>query len=137
MQPIEIHRDGDVPLAYIVRAGWMPETTLFLTPDHFGQQMGMIVYGAGQEIRPHLHLPVVREVHGTTECIVVRKGTCLLDLYDAHKRLLSTHELPPATSPCSWEAATASACWKTRFCSKSSRVRSSVPPTRRGSIAPF
>ncbi len=93
MQPIEIHRDGDVPLAYIVRAGWMPEATRFLTPDHFGQQMGMIVYGAGQEIRPHLHLPVVREVHGTTECIVVRKGTCLLDLYDADKRLLSTHEL--------------------------------------------
>ena len=53
----------------------------------------MIVYGAGQEIRPHLHLPVVREVHGTTECIVVRKGSCLIDIYDRNKALLSTHEL--------------------------------------------
>lgn len=93
MNAIEIVRDGDEPLAYFVRAGWMPEKTEFLTPDHFGQQMGMIVYGAGQEIRPHLHLPVVREVHGTTECIVVRKGSCVIDIYDSRKKLLSTHPL--------------------------------------------
>jgi hypothetical protein len=93
MQPVEIVRDGDVPLAYFVRAGWMPEKTQFLTPDDFGQQMGMIVYGAGQSIQPHLHLPVVREVHGTTECIVVRKGSCAIDIYDGQKNLLSSHEL--------------------------------------------
>jgi hypothetical protein len=86
-------RDGDEPLAYFVRAGWMPATTQFLTPDHFGQQMGMIVYGAGKEIQPHLHLPIVREVHGTTEVIIVRKGACLVDIYDRNKKLLSTHPL--------------------------------------------
>lgn len=93
MQHIEIVNDGETPLAYFVRAGWMPEKTTFVTPDHFGQQMGMIVYGAGQAIQPHLHLPVVREVHGTSECIVVRKGACLIDLYDSNKRLVSTHAL--------------------------------------------
>lgn len=93
MNQIEIVRDGEEPLAYFVRADWMPEKTEFLTPDNFGQQMGMIVYGAGHDIRPHLHLPVVREVHGTTECIVVRKGACLIDIYDRHKKLLSTHRL--------------------------------------------
>jgi hypothetical protein len=90
---IEIVADGKVPLAYFVRAGWIPEKTQFLTPDDFGQQMGMIVYGAGQAIQPHLHLPVVREVHGTTECIVVRKGSCAIDIYDGQKKLLSSHEL--------------------------------------------
>ena len=50
MEPVEIVRDGEQPLAYFVRAGWMPEKTRFLTPDNFGQQMGMIVYGAGQAI---------------------------------------------------------------------------------------
>lgn len=93
MQPIEIVNDGEMPLAYFVRAGWMPEKSTFVTPDHFGQQMGMIVYGAGQAIQPHLHLPVVREVHGTSECIVVRKGACLIDLYDRNKQLVSTHAL--------------------------------------------
>ncbi len=93
MESVQIIRDGDLPLAYIVRAGWMPEKTQFLTPDDFGQQMGMIVYGAGQSIQPHLHLPVVREVHGTTECIVVRKGSCAIDIYSQNKKILSTHEL--------------------------------------------
>lgn len=93
MEPVEIISAGDLPLAYIVRAGWMPGETTFLTPDHFGQQIGMIVYGAGKEIQPHVHLPVVREVHGTTECIVVRKGACLLDLYDEQRNPICTREL--------------------------------------------
>ena len=73
MSPIEIISDGDLPLAYVVKAGWMPTETTFMTPDDFGQQMGMIVYGAGKEIQRHLHLPSVREVRGTSEVIVVRK----------------------------------------------------------------
>ena len=70
------------PLAYFVRVGWAPEQTQFLTPDSFGQQMGMIVNGAGRVIQPHLHLPVVREVHGTSEVIIVRSGACFIDIYD-------------------------------------------------------
>jgi cupin fold WbuC family metalloprotein len=93
MHQVEIISNGMTPLAYIVRAGWMPESTEFLTPNHFGQQMGMIVYGAGTQIQPHLHLPVVREVHGTTECIVVRKGACDLDIYDQSKQLIETRSL--------------------------------------------
>lgn len=93
MEPVEIIRAGDLPLAYIVRAGWMPGETTFLTPDDFGQQIGMIVYGAGKEIQPHVHLPVVREVHGTTECIVVRKGACQLDLYDDQRNPVCSREL--------------------------------------------
>lgn len=93
MHPIEIITDGDIPLAYIVQAAWMPESTAFLTPNHFGQQMGMIVYGAGTQIQPHLHLPVVREVHGTTECIVVRKGACELDIYDQNRQLIESRSL--------------------------------------------
>jgi len=93
MKPVEIVYDGETPLAYIIHGDWIPEKTEFLTPDHFGQQMGMIVYGAGQAIQPHLHLPVTREVHGTTECIVVRKGACLVDIYDTQKQFISSHEL--------------------------------------------
>jgi cupin fold WbuC family metalloprotein len=93
MHPIEIISDRGTPLAYIVRASWMPESTEFLTPNYFGQQMGMIVYGAGTEIQPHLHLPVVREVLGTTECIVVRKGACELDIYDQSKQLIESRSL--------------------------------------------
>ncbi len=93
MNPVEIIGKENTPLAYLIRSTWLPTKTEFLTPSHFGQQLGMIVYGAGQEIKPHLHLPVVREVQGTSEVIVVRKGSCLLDIYDPARSLLTTREL--------------------------------------------
>lgn len=93
MNPVEIISDGDQPLAYFVNGDWMPQKSEFMTPDHFGQQIGMIVYGAGTAIQPHLHLPIVREVHGTTECIVVRKGSCDIDIYDQNKKLIASRAL--------------------------------------------
>lgn len=93
MEPIEVIRQDELVLACIVRAGWMADKTTFLTPDNFGQQIGMIVYGAGKEVQPHLHLDVTREVKGTSECIVVRKGRCALDLYGADKQLITSREL--------------------------------------------
>lgn len=90
MESVEIINDGEVPLAYIVRAGWAPEKTQFLTPEHFNQQMGMIVYRKGQTIQPHLHIPVRREINGTTECILVRKGSCSIDIFDNNKQLMCT-----------------------------------------------
>lgn len=93
MSPLEIIRDGEQPVVYLVRGEWIPQKTEFLTPDHFGQQMGMIVHSAHEEIKPHLHLPVRREVQGTTECIVVRKGSCDIDIYNTRKELLASRQL--------------------------------------------
>ena len=90
---VHIVSDQGVALAYFVSASLMPEKTEFLTPSDFGQQMGMIVYSAGQEIPPHFHLPISREIHGTTECIVVRKGRCVIDIYNSNKQFISSHEL--------------------------------------------
>jgi hypothetical protein len=91
--PIEIIRDGDKVLAYIIKAQWMPEATTFVTPDEAQLQVGMIVYGAGQAIRPHLHLPATREVLYTAECILVRHGACMVDFYNQTKAFLATREL--------------------------------------------
>jgi hypothetical protein len=93
MAPVEIVRDGDIELAYIVRRDLMPAKTQFLTPDSLGQQMGMIVYAAGTSIPRHVHLPVVREVHGTSEVIAVRKGCCEVDIFNAEKQFIATRRL--------------------------------------------
>jgi hypothetical protein len=55
--------------------------------------MGMIVYGAGQDIPAHVHLPVTREVHGTNECIVVRKGRCRVTIYDSQRNFVAQRDL--------------------------------------------
>jgi hypothetical protein len=93
MHPVEIIVGPDGPLAYLVDGEWSPDKTQFMTPDTFGQQMGMIVYRAGEAIVPHVHLPVTRSVEGTTECITVRSGSCEIDIYDSERNHIATRAL--------------------------------------------
>ena len=95
--PVEIISDGSTPLAYIVDAAWAPTATEFLTPGDFTQQMGMIVYGAGEHIIPHVHIPVRREIEGTCECIVVRSGMCEVDIYNSAREFVATRTLTQGT----------------------------------------
>ena len=66
MSPVEIVRDGDEALAYLVRGHWMPDKSEFLTPDHFGQR--------GQS-----HDPVLRGHHGVA-LLAVEVQRCVLPL---------------------------------------------------------
>jgi hypothetical protein len=91
--PVEIIESNGEALAYIVDPAWQADRTTFLTPDDNGLQMGMIVYGAGQDIPAHVHLPVTREVHGTNECIVVRKGRCRVTIYDSQRNFVAQRDL--------------------------------------------
>jgi hypothetical protein len=90
---VEIIEAEGTALAYIVRSGWVPKSTEFITPDTFSLQMGMIVYGRGQAIAPHMHLPITREVHGTNEVVLVRSGSCEVDIFDAQRQKIGTRQL--------------------------------------------
>jgi cupin fold WbuC family metalloprotein len=90
---LEIISSSEGQLAYIVDGNWSPERTLFLTPDDFGQQMGMIVYKKNQEIPAHIHLPITRTVEGTTECVIVRSGECEIDIFDSNRQKIVTRHL--------------------------------------------
>jgi uncharacterized protein with PhoU and TrkA domain len=83
------------PLCYIIRAGLNPEQTTFLTPPEFKQQVGYIVYSAGSEIARHVHRPLERHLVGTSEVLVVKKGHCLIDIYNDERELVATRELFP------------------------------------------
>jgi hypothetical protein len=93
MEDVERVVSGDQPLAYIIRAGFMPDRTTFVTPDEFKQQVGFVVYPAGGEIARHVHRPLERHLVGTSEVLVVKKGRCLIDVYDDDRRLVATREL--------------------------------------------
>ena len=81
------------PLCYIIRAGLQPEKTTFLTPPEFKQQVGFVVYPKGGEIARHVHLPLQRHLVGTSEVLVLRKGHCMIDVYNDDKELVATREL--------------------------------------------
>lgn len=91
--PVEVIASDGIALAYIVDPHWQPTETTFLTPDDLSLQMGMIVYGAGQEISAHVHLPITRQVEGTSECIVVRKGRCRVTIFDSQRNFVAERDL--------------------------------------------
>src|SRR5437667_7363269 len=84
---------GGRPLAYIIRASLSPDKTTFLTPPEFKQQVGYVVYAAGGEIARHVHRPLQRQLVGTSEVLVVRKGKCEIDVYSDDRELVATREL--------------------------------------------
>lgn len=93
MDNIEIIADGEQPLCYIIRAEMQPAQTTFLTPDEFKQQVGFVVYPKGGEVARHVHLPLERRLVGTSEVLLLKKGRCLMDIYNDAQELISTHEL--------------------------------------------
>jgi hypothetical protein len=90
---IEHIADGDQPLCYIIRAGFIPDSTTFLTPPEFKQQVGFVVYPASGEIARHVHRPIPRALLGTSEVLVLKQGHCLIDIYNDQRQLIATREL--------------------------------------------
>lgn len=86
---------NDIPLCYIVRAELIPTKTTFLTPPEFKQQVGYVVYPSGGEIARHVHRSIERKLMGTSEVLVVKKGHCLIDIYNDDHELLATRDLYP------------------------------------------
>lgn len=88
----QICSDSQV-LCLIIRAELNPSETKFLTPPEFNLQVGYIVYSAGHQIPRHVHREIHRDVGGTSEVLVVRRGRCLIDVYNEERHLIATREL--------------------------------------------
>lgn len=92
-EPIEHITWNDKPLAYIIRAEMNPEKTTFLTPLDFNQQLGFVVYPAKGEVARHVHRPLERNIVGTSEVLIIKKGRCEIDVYSDDRELVATREL--------------------------------------------
>jgi quercetin dioxygenase-like cupin family protein len=93
MEPIEHITWNGKLLAYIIRAEVNAEQTTFLTPPEFNFQVGFVAYPAGGEIARHVHRPLERQIVGTYEVLVIKKGRCLIDIYNDERELIATREL--------------------------------------------
>ena len=92
-EPIEHITWNDKPLAYIIRSEMNPEKTTFLTPLDFNLQLGFVVYPAKGEVARHVHWPLERNIVGTSEVLVIKKGRCEIDIYSDERELIATREL--------------------------------------------
>jgi len=94
-QNIEIIARDGVELCYIVRAGFEPQTTTFITQPEYKQQVGFVKYDAGGVIARHTHVPIERRLVGTSEVVLVRRGSCELEVYTDDCELVATREVGP------------------------------------------
>ena len=84
---------NDQHIATIIRAGYLPEETTFVTPEHYYQQTGFVVYPKGGIIKRHAHMPIQRHLIGTQEALLVRKGKVEIDLFAMDKSPIGTWTL--------------------------------------------
>lgn len=84
--------DGEV-LAIVIRSSVQMDATDFLTEPSESFQVGFIVKAAGEDVPPHRHHPIERQLAGTSEVLIVRKGRCELDLFGPDGALVSTSVL--------------------------------------------
>ena len=93
MEPIEKIEDQDQVLCILIRNDLLPTQTTFLTPPEYKQQVGFVVYPKGGEIARHTHVALQRHLVGTSEVLIVKKGRCLIDIYNDAQELVATREL--------------------------------------------
>ena len=93
MTNVEEIVDGATTLAYLIRHEATSNKTEFFTSDDSTFQAGFVVYPAGGRAQAHLHLPVVRQVVGTSELLIVRSGRCIVDIYSDDRRLVASRDL--------------------------------------------
>jgi len=93
MELIENITFRDKVLCMVIRAALQPKETTFITPSNYKQQVGFVVYPAGGEIARHVHRSLERHLVGTSEVLVVKKGHCLIDIYNDERELVATREL--------------------------------------------
>ena len=90
---VEWIRDGEQVLGIILRQEYAPARTEFLTPDDYKQQLGLIVYPKGGRVLPHSHRPIERQIRGTSEVLMVRRGRAEVDFYDTARRSVGSRTL--------------------------------------------
>lgn len=81
---------GNLELALIVRRSFRKEGISFLTPSTYSQQLGYMNRPEGYVIAPHIHNPVLREVHYTKEVLFIRSGRLRVDFYSDHQEYLES-----------------------------------------------
>jgi hypothetical protein len=80
-------------LCYIISSESEPTQTNFLTPSDCNFQIGFVVYPAGGKVTPHVHLPVERHIVGTSEVLIVKKGSCEIEIYNDNREFVAKRSL--------------------------------------------
>jgi mannose-6-phosphate isomerase-like protein (cupin superfamily) len=77
-------------LALIIRRSFEKDGIEFFTPGTYSQQIGYMKRAKGYAIPPHVHNPVIREVHYTKEVLFIKSGRVRVDFYSEEQAYLES-----------------------------------------------
>jgi hypothetical protein len=69
-------------LAIVIKSSYSADGIAFFTEPASSQQLGYMKRPGGYEVVPHKHNKVERTVQLTQEVLLIKSGSCRLDLYD-------------------------------------------------------
>ena len=79
---VYFYGDPSLPNAILIRASSSVDGIKFFSPSDYSQQIGLMTRPAGYVVAPHIHVEVERRITQTQEVLLIRKGSCLITLYD-------------------------------------------------------
>jgi len=90
---INIIKDEEKVMAYIITKEHTESGTNFITPNNFSQQLAYMSHKKGHVIVPHTHNPVHRDVKLTLEVLFIKKGSVRIDFYNETRDFLQSQIL--------------------------------------------
>lgn len=87
---VEHIKDNDKLLGIIIKSDYEAEGINFFTPHDFSQQLAYMKRPAGDEVEPHIHNVIEREVFYTQEILFIKKGKMRVDFYTREKKFLTS-----------------------------------------------
>ena len=80
-------------LALIISDNFSEPGVHFFTDNDLSQQLAFMKHPAGKSIQPHIHNPVLREVHYTQEVLFIKKGKLRVDFFTDKQEYLESRVL--------------------------------------------
>ena len=90
IESVEFH---GVQYAMIFRKPRADNRVEFYTSPESPFQLGAFNMQKGSTIPPHIHQPCRRELHATTEVLVIQSGELQVDFYDEHRTFCGSKTL--------------------------------------------
>ncbi len=85
-------------LAIIIPGTYVAAEIEFLTETASNFQVGLMNRGPSSPAYPHAHKPVARQIHGTQEFLLVRKGSMTVTIYDESEVVCATRDIHQSDS---------------------------------------
>lgn len=94
----EIVTHEGATIAILVRRGPIGQGISFVDEESYPLQLGLLGMTENQEIQPHFHVDVPRQVVHTQEVLIIKKGRLRVDFFDnaenyLHSRILEAGDV--------------------------------------------